>query len=273
MTVGKWIKENILILEDSGVETARLDSLVLLSDEIGRDKAWVLAHPEQELTIEQIESLNVKIAQRAKHTPLAYIRGKAEFYDREFIVDEHVLVPRPESESMIELLKKVTIHRQHLNLIDVGTGSGCLAVTAKIERPNSQVIAVDIDESCLAIAKKNAEKFGAKIQFLQGDLLHPVRGSRFKAQDLIILANLPYVPEGYLINEAAKHEPGLALFSGKDGLDHYRALFAQAVSLKQPPELIITESLPSQHDSLAEIAAVNSYRLSCTDGLAQLYKI
>ncbi len=271
MTVDSWISTALKLLNSTGIETARLDCLVLLSDELGCDKSWVLAHPEHVLQIEQVNKLNTLIARRGLHTPLAYIRGYAEFYGREFKVNEHVLVPRPETESMIELLKRVAKRESRTTVIDVGTGSGCLAITAKLELPNVDVIAIDIDESCLLVAQKNTDKLGAKIRFLQGDLLGPIRDSRLETRDSIVLANLPYVPLDYPINQAATHEPSIALFSGVDGLDHYRQLFSGADALPIPPAYIITEALLEQHGALTHIALQNHYALLQTNGLAQVF--
>lgn len=273
MTIGAWISTKTKELEKANIATARLDCLVLLSAEIGRDKSWVLAHPEYELQIEQIEKLSTKITQRAQHMPLAYLRGKCEFYGREFVVNADVLVPRPDSESMVELLKRVASRESRTTVIDVGTGSGCLAITAKLELSNVQVIAIDIDNSCLAIAQKNADKLGAKVHFLQGDLLQPIRDSRLETRGSIVLANLPYIPLGYPINQAATHEPRLALYSGTDGLDHYRDLFASAETLPASPAHIITEALQVQHKDLAAIAMQHGYKLKETDGLAQLFSL
>jgi release factor glutamine methyltransferase len=269
MTVSEWLSQSQNLLEAAGVETARLDSLVLLSDELGHDKAWVLGHPEYILQGSVLKKLNTKIAQRSKHLPLAYIRGKCEFYGRGFMVNEHVLVPRPESESMIDLLKQVTNPDSQVSIIDVGTGSGCLAITAKLELPNSTVVALDVSHECLRVAKQNAAKLVADITFLVSDLLDSMQDSRFKIQDSILLANLPYVPNDYPINNAAAHEPTLALFGDSDGLELFRRLFSEAKGLGA--RYIVTESLTEQHAKLTQIAGNNSFRLTASDGLAQLF--
>ena len=183
-TVSEWLSQSQNRLETAGIETARLDSLVLLSDELGHDKAWVLAHPDYILQGSVLKKLNTKIAQRNNHIPLAYIRGKNEFYGREFMVNKHVLVPRPESESMIDLLKRFVGPDSRTTIIDVGTGSGCLAITAKLELTNSTVVALDSSHECLLIAKQNATKLVADITFLESDLLDSmkIQASRFKIQ-------------------------------------------------------------------------------------------
>lgn len=271
MTVGAWLRENERVLRDAGVTTARLDTLVLLADELARDKSWLLAHPEHVLQIEQLKKLSTKITQRADHVPLAYLRGHAEFYGREFTVDANVLVPRPESEDMIELLKQAASFESQVAICDIGTGSGCLAITAKLELPGATVIATDIDKSCLNTARENAARLGADVIFLQGDLLQPIRKTKNEKRKTIIVANLPYVPLDYPINQAAAHEPKRALFSGTDGLDHYREFFAQVPTLTVCPACIITESLAEQHAGLVKIAELYNFTLQTTKGLAQLF--
>src|SRR4051794_37561413 len=105
--VSDWLRQSVASLEGAGISTARLDCLVLLEDETGKDRAWLLAHPEYELQGSDLNILNTKIIQRMQHVPLAYIRGRSEFYGRDFMVNAHTLVPRPETEGMIELLRMV----------------------------------------------------------------------------------------------------------------------------------------------------------------------
>lgn len=272
MTIQQWLDSTTKRLNQAAIETARLDALVLLEDELGRDKSWVLAHPEYVLQGSELEILSTKIAQRAKHVPLAYIRGRAEFYGREFVVNEHVLVPRPESEAIIDLLKKYSSATTQATFIDVGCGSGALAITAKLELPQAHVIAIDIDQRCIDITKRNAEQMNAKIETYCGDLLTPLRGVNTMSQNIVLLCNLPYVPEQYPINRAAQHEPPTALFSGPEGLDHYYRLAAQLKTLPRHSRLsVITEALPSQHQTLATAFRKQGLQLSHTDGLAQYY--
>ena len=286
MDIHGWLEQAQATLHTALVTTSRLDCLVLLADDLGKDKSWVLAHPEHELQIEQIEKLNTKIVQRAQHTPLAYIRGKTEFYGREFTVNEHVLVPRPESETMIDILKKLaakstTIGQDWLRLpldddpddtnhigtsiADVGSGSGCLGITAALELGLKRVEFYDIDPTTFTIAKANARQHKIHGQYYQSDLLEHV-----EPHD-IILANLPYVPDKYTINQAAGHEPRLALFGGADGLDLYRKMFAQLAGKPWRPWYILTEALPEQHSGLATIAKAAGYSLETTDDFIQVF--
>lgn len=258
MNIKDWLQPNTTELEKAGIGTARLDCLVLLEDVTGKNRAWLLAHPEFELTGTQLKTLESQIQKRTQHIPLAQIRGKTEFYGREFVINEHVLEPRPESETMIDLLKNLASSGKvttGLQLLDVGCGSGALGITAKLELPALSVTLSDIDEECLKITRKNVANTSIDTSILKSDLLESV------PQTDIILANLPYVPDDYAINEAALNEPRIAIFGGQDGLDLYGRLFLQIATLSQKPKYILTESLPFQHTSLAKIAQKTDYRL------------
>lgn len=265
MKINDWLSQATAELDKAGIGTARLDALVLAEDVTGQKRSYLLAHPEYQLTSEQVSELVNKLERRASHEPLSYIRGKTEFYGREFIVDKHVLEPRPESETMIDLLKKIPVSDS--NIVDVGTGSGALAITAKLELPSVIVEAVDIDPGCLAVAKRNARKYSADIKFSQANLLQPLSNQR----SYTLLCNLPYVPDSFTINQAAMREPKIAIFGGPDGLDLYRQLFGQIKSHQLNIQYILTESLPTQHQTLVDIAKHHGYRQQTTDDFIQLF--
>lgn len=271
MTVSTWLSYAKDKLEMAGIGTARLDSQLLLADMLQRDRSWLLAHLDSTVTDETRMLLDKQLEERAKHIPLAYIREKTEFYGREFFVDKRVLEPRPESETMIDILKNLAKTNDRLEIIDVGTGSGALAITAKLELPNAQVVATDIDPSCLQVAEKNAAKHQVAIQFAQGDLLEPISNT-LPGITVITLANLPYVPENYQINPAAMQEPRLAIFGGADGLDPYRKLFEQAAGFAEQPRYILTESLPPQHRELVFVAARHGFRQLQENDFVQVFQ-
>ncbi len=272
-SVSSWLQSATQHLALAGVETDRLDCLVLLEDATQKDRAWLLAHPEYELSLTTHKKLDKYIVRRANHEPLAYIRGTTEFYGRQFQINKHVLVPRPESESIIDLLlAHADTLPKNCTIVDIGTGSGILAVTAKLEIPTANVIATDISAQCRLLATENAAQCKADIQVIESDLLNKFSTQKtLLSTPVILLCNLPYVPKDYSINLAAKHEPDLALFSGADGLTHYRKLFEQIVSLDTAPQLIITESLAHQHDAIKLLAHKSGYSLVGTSGLAQIY--
>jgi release factor glutamine methyltransferase len=247
-------------LKQAGIITARLDVLVLLEDILHTNRTQILADPDREITEVEAQKLQNAVAKRAVHTPLAYIRHKTEFYGREFYVDERVLEPRPESETMIEFCKQL----DGMSIADIGTGSGALGITAKLELPGVQVDLIDIDERALAVAHKNVKTHRVQAQCRPGDLL----GANNERYD-ILLCNLPYVPDNFHINRAATHEPDIALFGGPDGLDVYRRLFRQLQKRPTRPLHVLTEALPPQHESLAGIAAAHGYKLAKSQDFIQ----
>lgn len=266
MKVDVWLSEATKQLKASGIGTARLDALVLLEDVTKKDRAWLLSRSELELTNIQTRKLDGLVKRRSGHEPLAYIRGKTEFYGREFIINKYVLEPRPESETFFDVLKNLDL--THVKtMVDVGTGSGALAITAKLEFPNLDVIATDIDSKCLEVASQNAKKHKTGIEFIQTDLIKSLK----LPEDSILICNLPYVPDGFTINQAAMNEPKLAIFGGPDGLDVYRKLFEQIKDLKFKPKYVLTESPPSQHKALVKIAKTYGYNLTKTEDFIQVF--
>jgi release factor glutamine methyltransferase len=269
MTVGEFLANASGRLLAAGIETPRLDVMILLEDALHRDRSTLLAHPEAEISASTEAELNKKIAQRALHTPLAYIRSKVAFYGREFSVHSGVLVPRPETEAMIDLLKECHFGLPPevvpLRIADIGTGSGCLGITAAREMPGSHVDLYDIDPIALGVATHNAKVHKVQVRVYQEDLLSHAKHRRYD----VLLANLPYVPVAYPINAAASHEPEIALFAGEDGLDAYRTFWKAVPGLEWQPAYIFTESHVEQHRRLHDLAILAGYRLSKTKGLIQ----
>ena len=268
MTVGTFLAAQTRLLQQHGISTARLDCLVLLEDELRVNRTHLLAHPELELTLEQQQRLTSLIERRASHEPLAYLRHKTEFYGHEFYIDHHVLEPRPESETMMDQLQRLPLGTRPV-VVDVGTGSGALAITAKRLLPQATVIGIDIDADCLAVAARNAASAQVDVTFLRGNLLEPLAATTH--QPSVLLANLPYVPDNFIINPAAMQEPRLAIFGGPDGLDIYRQLFSQLATLPRRPTFVLTEALPPQHEQLAIIAASAHYTLVISDDFIQQF--
>ena len=261
-----WLAYATATLEQAGIGTARLDALVMLEDELCQDRSRILAFPEAPLHSDSIEKLNTYLARRAEHEPLAYIRGKSEFYGREFYINQDVLEPRPESEAIIEELRWLRLPMRP-RLADIGTGSGCLGITAALEIRGVHVEMYDIDEKCLSVAEINAKSHGLSLRFNKADLL----GWRPAAYD-VILANLPYVPNRYKINRSAQAEPKIAIFGGNDGLDVYRRLFERFQSMPIKPKFVLTEALPTQHIGLAGIAEFSGFKQVRHNDFVQVFE-
>lgn len=233
-------------------DRAKRDAETLLLHLIGKNKAWLMAHADDDFAGCNAIRYASLIERRLKGEPVQYIAGEVEFYGIPFHVTPDVLIPRPETEHLVEqclALAKQFVQPQSLGapfmtrplrhewegkdpaspirILDVGTGSGAIAVALATQLPNAVIAATDISEAALAIASENAKRNGVAIRFLQGDLLFPVAGEAF---DLIV-SNPPYVPatdRDSLSVEVRDHEPSLALFAGNDGLDIYRRLIPQA---------------------------------------------
>ncbi|HET6864114.1 MAG TPA: HemK/PrmC family methyltransferase [Candidatus Saccharimonadales bacterium] len=265
MTVGRFLKAQETKLKAAGISSARLDVIILLEDILHKDRSWLLAHPEAQLDEGRARRLEHRLERRAKHVPLAYIRGFSEFYGRRFRVNRHVLEPRPESETMIELLKNLRLPAKPA-IADVGTGNGAIGITAAMELPGSLVDLYDISAGCVAVAKHNVHLHELHMHVRKMNLLsRPLRP--YDA----VLANMPYVPDHWKINEAALHEPKIAIFGGPDGLDVYRKLFAQLHRFTWKPRYVLTEALPPQHEALAIVAAQNGFKLVKADDFIQVF--
>ena len=270
-TISLWLFENTAKLKSAGIESARLDCLILLEKVLEKTRTWLVAHDDNMLTSQQTKILDTFITQRQNRTPLAYIIGAKEFYGRSFLVNESVLIPRPESESIIELIKETNKVTDINTVFDIGTGSGCLAITIKKELPDIHVTGIDISGAALQVAKKNARQLTAQIQWRQLDIEEDGLPPMPKTRPYVIVANLPYVPGGLITSPEITKEPGIALFSGVDGLDHYRALWQKISAAKNKPFAIITESLEGQHAALQHMAAAAGYQVSATQGLVQQF--
>jgi release factor glutamine methyltransferase len=266
MTVFAWLKASMVKLRDAGVDSPRRDCMVLLEDLLNKDRSWVNAHGEHKLTDKQITTLDQQIKKRLNRIPLAYIRGKAWFYKRFFTVNPDVLIPRPESESFIEILRIIEINSPRI--ADIGTGSGALGITAALELSDASVDLYDISDEALAVAAMNVKKYDLALSCFKSDLLQ-----NLKENYDILLANLPYVPESLVTSPEIETEPQIALFSGEDGLDHYRKFWQQVKNLSLKPQYILTEALENQHLSLSRMAEESGYRVCKTDVLVQQFRL
>ena len=205
-------------------ELERFDAQVLLLHVVQKNRAWLITHDTDSATDEHVIAFESLATRRRAGEPIAYILGVREFYGREFIVTPAVLIPRPDTELIVELALARAPHAGRV--IDLGTGSGCIPITLKLERPDLSLSALDISADALAIAKQNAAALSADVRFLQSDWLSAVAGESFE----LIVSNPPYIEvnDVHLNQGDLRFEPSGALTDGGDGLQHLNQIIMQA---------------------------------------------
>ncbi|MBZ0300048.1 MAG: peptide chain release factor N(5)-glutamine methyltransferase [Anaerolineae bacterium] len=221
-------------------ESASLDAQVLLAELLNVNRAYLLAHGDAALTPEQAARYGEWVQRRADGEPVAYILGRRAFYDRELRVAPSVLIPRPETELLLEAALNFVQGSADCAAADIGTGSGALAVTFAANCPNAAVYAVDLSPLALDIARQNAALHAVEVTFLEGDLLQPLIERGLKIN--VLMANLPYIAHDELPTLAvSQYEPRLALDGGTDGLDLVRRLLADVRKVCNPGALVLLE--------------------------------
>ena len=232
----------------------RKDAVLLLSRLLERDHAWLLAHPDSQLMPEQIARYEELLARRARHEPIQYILGEQEFYGLPLRVTPAVLIPRPETEHLIEAVLARLPRDRPLRIADVGTGSGAIALALVSELPLARVDALDVSREALAVAEGNARALGLaeRVRFLHSDLLAAVQSESYDC----IVSNPPYVSSlDVLEPQVVLWEPHTALFAGPDGLAVYRALLPQSAAHMQPGGLLAVELGAGHEAALAALFA------------------
>ncbi len=263
MTIAEAIRHATEKLTERGVATPRLDAEVLLGHVLGRDRAWLIVHSEDPLGEDKRALFEQTIGRRAKREPLQYITGKQEFWGLEFIVSPDVLIPRPETELIVETaLKKARGAAGPLTIVDLCTGSGCIAVSLAKEMPTVRIFATDASGKALAVARENARRHGVsdRIRFLEGDLLGPLEELDILGQVDIIAANPPYIQALDLLvlqPEVRDYEPEIALTAGPEGTELQRRIVGQAPRFLKKEGVLIMEMAIGQADTLSRMVEKN----------------
>jgi release factor glutamine methyltransferase len=241
--VGRALVAATQRLEEAGSDTASLDAQIILAHILDKERGWLFAHYDQALDEEQSEAFADMVARRAAAEPVAYLVGHREFYGLDLTVDRRVLIPRPETELLVDAVLDHIESRanQRVRMVDVGTGSGAVAVAVAANCPSVQVYAVDLSPAALEVAAENVKRHDTRgqITLLQGDLLAPLP----EPVD-IIAANLPYITSGdypNLMADVRDYEPRLALEAGPEGLDLIERLLDQAPGHLYPGGVIFLE--------------------------------
>lgn len=231
---------------------------ILLQHFLGQSRSQLLANMHETIEPHNLEVFKKAVNLHLEGKPVQYIIGHEEFYGRTFKVNEDVLIPRPETEELVygalERIQRLFHGQSSLELADIGTGSGAIAITLKLENPSLLVTATDIYEPTLLLAKENAHMLGAEIDFVQGDLLATFMAEGKKLD--ILLSNPPYIPEGdatWMSDVVKEHEPHRALFAGDDGLDIYRRLSLELPAVMKSKSLVGLEVGAGQSKAVAQL--------------------
>lgn len=253
---------------------APLDAEVLLAFALKKSREQLITAAEQKISPTLEKTFFALVARRAKNEPLAYLTGKKEFYSLEFAVSPAVLIPRPETEAIVDIIRKNNPSTG--TIIDIGTGSGCIAIALAKHCP-LPIVAVDISDPALAIARSNAAKHGVseQITFLKSNLLEKVNFTNLNPP-FVFATNLPYIPENDdLMSDVRDFEPPTALFGGTDGLTLYRRLFAEIGTRKIPFRLLVLEADPRQKEDIKRLSAdffpEKTLRFSETDRIGAIF--
>ncbi len=234
------------------------------------DIDWIMVHVlgvsrgklafVSEINENQVNEIRQIATERAKHIPLAYIIGESNFFGRDFLVSSDVLIPRMDTEILIEtVVKEIKASDKCLRVLDIGTGSGAIAITLALET-DSNVIAVDVSEKALAVAEKNAKKWGVSVHFIKSDLFENVKGQKFD----IVVSNPPYIETTVietLSEDVKNNEPHLALDGGKDGLEFYRRIVRDSKNYLEKDGLLVFEIGYNQAKSVKELLKTDFYEI------------
>jgi release factor glutamine methyltransferase len=251
-TIREGLTAAIKFLEQRDISSARLDAELLMAHTLRHDRAWVLAHDDEPLTPFQQADFEAFISRRSEHVPLVHLTHHREFYGLDLEVTPDVLTPRVETEQMVEWAVKYAPHGGRL--IDIGTGSGAIAVAIATHRPDLHITATDLSAKELAVARRNAQRHHADITFVESDLWSNLGHQTFD----VVVTNLPYLEDDADLMPEVKREPAVALFGGPDGLGLYRRFLTGLPNHLVPGGYLFTECDPWQHDALIAAAATHS---------------
>lgn len=260
MTLLDWLSHAERALSEAGVEAPRLESQMLAAYGLRKERVWVLANQDGPLSAEEIPELEAALTRRADREPLAYILGYREFYGRRFTVDKRVLIPRQETEILVEAaLEEIDRFSQsvlQVRVLDVGVGSGCIIITLKLERPSIRAMGNDISEEALEVARRNAEDLGADVR-----LVHVGEAAQQVGRFQLVVSNPPYIAEREsLMPEVALHEPPVALYGGTHGYEAYERLATQLEGQIVPNGTLLCEIGKGQEERVRAIFAANGWR-------------
>jgi len=267
-TIAEAITEGARRLTLGGVTEERLTAGLLLGHTLGVDRVYILTKSDEQIAASQYEIYLTLIDRRACGEPLQYLTGHQEFYGLDFKVTTDVLIPRPETEFLVERVIELARSLNTAPLIaDVGTGSGCIAVSVAVTLSNARIFATDISAAATRMARENsqAHKVDERIEFLEGDLLAPLAALGLEGEINIIASNPPYVPAEIresVQREVRDWEPDVALYGGQGGMDFYRRLLRESACYLKAGGFLVCEIGYSQLDVIREMADENVWEVA-----------
>lgn len=263
----RWTRRQLLdagarMLEEAGVEAPRRVVLWMMEDVLARGRAHLLAHADEVTPEEHVRRLQAMLMRRKRGEPLQYILGHTSFYGLDLAVTPAVLVPRPETEVVVEAALRALADRPAPRVLDVGTGSGCIALAIKQARPDAAVYACDVSAGALGVATRNAERHGLVAHFFQADVLSDAFDREAPSSLDLLVSNPPYVAEeeaAELPAEVCEHEPHAALFAGSDPLRFYRVITERAVRLLREEGRLVFEIHAHRGEEVASLLEEHAF--------------
>lgn len=257
-TVSNLLKLGRQPLVSAGIKSSQIDAEIILAHTLNVGRTWLRSHDQDPVPNSSIERYMNLIKRRALHEPVAYITSTKEFYGRDFKVTSDTLIPRPESEDIITFLKEAAKSSTISQVVDIGTGSGALAISANLELPSTPVLATDISSAALEVAESNALNLHAKIEFKLSDLLSDIE----LGDNTALLANLPYVNRDWsFLSKDIAFEPDSALFAADNGLELIFKLLDQITASSANNILLILESDTSQQPRIESKLSTQRYKI------------
>ena len=251
MTIKQAITKGMIMLKSNNVESPKLKARLLLQYVLDKPRQYIIVYDNKEIDKQQQWQYFVNIEKLTKGIPLQHITHRQEFMKMDFFVDENVLIPRSDTEILVEEVIKIAQKYNSPRILDLCTGSGAIAISLKKFVPNADITAVDISEKALEIAQKNAEKLEAKINFVKSDLFDKLDNKKFD----IIVSNPPYIRKDEIkkMSEEVQKEPKIALDGGEDGLDFYRIIAEQAINYLKTGSFLCFEIGYNQKNDVIKI--------------------
>lgn len=251
MTIKQAITKGMIMLKSNNVESPKLKARLLLQYVLDKPRQYIIVYDNKEIDKQQQWQYFVNIEKLTKGIPLQHITHRQEFMKMDFFVDENVLIPRPDTEILVEEVIKIAQKYNSPRILDLCTGSGAIAISLKKFVPNADITAVDISEKALEIAQKNAEKLEAKINFVKSNLFDKLDNKKFD----IIVSNPPYIRKDEIkkLSEEVQKEPKIALDGGEDGLDFYRIIAEQAINYLKTGSFLCFEIGYNQKNDVIKI--------------------